>query len=129
MGHFITSRTSAGWAPAPALSFLEVVLPPLPTVSKPSSSSSSSSSAAVCGLAPSSSESESESDISSSVDSIFSRAAATPAAMTASSLWCLRSLCLIELNAFEFVDENFLMVGLSAKTASTESSRRARHRK
>ena len=33
-------------------------------------------------LAPSSSESESESDISSSVDSIFSRAAATPAAMT-----------------------------------------------
>ena len=125
MGHFITSSTSAGLAPEPDVSFLDVVLPPLPTVSKPSSSSS----AAVCGLAPSSSESESESDISSSVDSIFSRAAATPAAMTGSSLWCLRSLCLIELNAFELVDENFLMVGLSAKTASTESSRRARHRK
>jgi len=36
---------------------------------------------------------------------------------------------LIELNAFELVDENFFTVGLSAKTRSIVSSSLARHLK
>ena len=122
----MTSSSFTGSA-APPLPFLEVVLPPLPTVSNPSSSPASW---AWPRPGASSSESSSDaSDISSSVDSIFSLAAATPAAMEASSLWCLRSLCLIELNAFELVDENFFTVGLSAKTRSMTSSSLARHLK
>mmetsp|Transcript_1496 Transcript_1496/g.2326 ORF Transcript_1496/g.2326 Transcript_1496/m.2326 type:complete len:297 (+) Transcript_1496:1464-2354(+) len=138
LGAFMTSSsTLAAW-------------PFLPTTSKPASSpsffaalafflslavssaflASSSLSSPLSSSPLSESESESESDdSSSSVESIFSLAAATPVSITLSSLWCFLRRWRSALNALALVLDIFLMAGLLANMVSMFSSRLARARK